>query len=210
MSDGETRRLERQTWSDLIRAIGSRYAGATVNSFERHGTDADRQRQDAALNQVNEFCADMRHNIERGRNVVFSGTCGTGKDHLQVGMLRHAIAAGCFSIGWVSAVEMFGNLKDALSGSITAGEVIGDLYRPTLLVISDVLPINEPLSKYEAEMLFRLVDTRSRRQRPTWVSVNVETREEAVEKIGAKILSRLEQDSLVLRMQWCDYRRKAR
>lgn len=208
LSTGERVMRERMAWRDVIAQIGKAYAGATIDNFQFHGSPEFQRRQKLVLDQVRQFCARMNQNVANGCNVLFSGACGTGKDHLMVGMIREAIKAGCYELSWVSACEMFGDLRDAIGAkSVTQGEAIGDLYRPKLLIISDLLPINLPLTPYEAEMLFRLIDARHRRLKATWVTCNVATREEAVEKIGAKILSRLDDDALKLNFQWDDYRR---
>lgn len=211
MTPGERQRVgdERRAWNGVIAEIGSAYAGATLENFQLHGSSQDRDLQGRSLNRVREYCQTMPTCLNLAHPALFFGSCGTGKDHLMVGMIRHAIASGVYSIKWVDAVEMFGEFKDAISQNIPLGEVFKLYTEPQLLVISDSLPVNEPLREFEQEILFRIVNGRRRRLKANWMNLNVATRDEAVSKLGEKILSRFEQDALVLKMQWPDYRRFA-
>lgn len=201
---------ERRAWNSVIAEIGSAYAGSTLDNFGLHGESQHRASQQRALERIRAYCDTMPTCIAMAHPVLFFGTCGTGKDHLMVGMIRRAIQAGCHSVRWADAVEMFGEFKDAITQTIPLGEVFSAYVAPQLLVISDSLPVNAPLREFEQEILFRIINSRRRRLRATWMNVNVSSREEAAAKIGEKILSRMEQDGLVLKMQWPDYRRTAK
>lgn len=194
----------------MANAAGPRYAGATIDSFELHGDNAQQERQRATIARIRDYVASIRRNIAQGRGVLLSGTCGAGKDHLMIGMIREAINAGCHDVLWLSAVDMFGDAKDALRTSVPMREHLEMWTRPELLVISDLLPMNQALTAFEGEILFRLIETRTRRCRSTWANFNIGNRQDAVDKIGEKILSRLEQNALVLNLQWSDYRRLAK
>ncbi len=194
---------------------GRRYIQATLESFELHGTDAEQRLQSDVMQSIQRFCDTMPSCVNDGRNAFFIGTVGAGKDHLMIGMLRKLVASGFCSqftedptaaVKWASATEMFGELMDAI-GSNSVGEVIARYVRPQLLVISDVLPSNEALKEFPIDCLFRIVDARQRRMKATWVNANVADDADAVAKISAKIVSRLRQDALCLRMTWADYRR---
>ena len=189
---------------------GPRYATATIDSFELHGEPGQQVRQAAVIGQIREYVQHIGRNIDKGHGVLMSGTCGAGKDHLMIGMVREAIRAGCYDVMWLSAADMFGDAKDALRTSVSMREFLDAWGKPELLVVSDLVPMNQPLTPFEGELLFRLVETRARRLKATWVNFNIGSRQEAVDKIGEKILSRLEQDALVLNLQWSDYRRLPR
>ena len=192
----------------MLRCAGKLYAGATLQSFKLHGTYEEQRRQRVVLDRLKDYCDGIGRHIDNGHNVIFTGSCGTGKDHLMVGMVREAIKAGCYEIQYATAYEIYDSLREAIRGNTSQAEVLGDLYRPKLLIISDVLPMNNALTDYEGEMLFRLLDTRHRRLKATWVNINVKSRAEAVAKIGEKILDRLEADGFTLTFEWADYRLK--
>lgn len=159
--------------------------------------------------RIKAFCELMPNCVNMAHPVMFFGSCGTGKDHLMVGMIRAAIASGVYSIKWVDAIEMFGEFKDAVSQGIPLGDVFKSYVQPQLLIVSDGLPVNEPLREFEQEVLFRIINSRKRRTRASWMNLNAATREEATAKLGGKILSRFDQNAMVLKMQWQDYRRFA-
>lgn len=204
-SAGEARRV----WKDIMSQAGSRYANATLDSFRLHGTAEEQQRQESTLSHIRQFCESMPGCVQMGRNVVFLGTVGTGKDHLMIGMLREAVEACCFDIKWADTSEMFGQFKDAVGDRGGIADLMESYTKPQLLVLSDLLPVNEALTPFESEILFRLVHSRQRRLKATWVNANVLNLDDLVKLVGEKIVSRLKQGSLTLRMQWSDFRVKA-
>lgn len=199
----------RQAWAAVSRECGRQYATATLENFVLHGTEAEQATQRSCLLAIREVCDSFPQTIQNGRNVVLLGPCGTGKDHLMIGMVREAIKAGCCDIGWVDAAEMFGTLKDALAAGQLVGEYLREWIRPQLLVISDLIPGGDALTPFETDVLFRLLNARGRRLKATWVNANVMDRKEAGEKMSAKCLSRLGFHAFVARTTWSDYRAKA-
>lgn len=206
VADGELVRLEREAWRGVIDAAGRQYAAATLDNFQFHGTDEHQGRQRAALTAIRGFCDGFPDAVTEGRGVVLYGPCGTGKDHLMIGMLREAIRLGCHSVKWVDAAEMFGDFKDALGAQQNVGELLRELVRPQLLAISDLVPGSEALTPFEADILFRLLNARGRRLKATWVNANVTDSQEMAAKIPAKCLSRIDFKSLPIPMHWPDYR----
>jgi hypothetical protein len=55
-------------------------------------------------------------------------------------------------------------------------------------------------------MLYRILDGRYSRRRPTWCSVNVADRQELIERIGAQNCSKLLGDTLTIHCNWSDWR----
>jgi DNA replication protein DnaC len=197
----------RQAWDAVKREAGRQYAGATFDSFRCYGTDAEQQDQRAFVDDLKLHCSTFPQSIDNGGNVVLLGPCGTGKDHLMIGMVREAIRSGCHDVGWVDAAEMFGTLKDALAAGQIVGDYLREWIKPQLLVISDLIPGGDALTPFETDILFRLLNARGRRLKATWVNANVQSREEASQKMSAKCLSRLGFRAFVARTTWSDFRK---
>lgn len=189
---------------------GRQYATATLDSFRLHGSEDDQKRQADVLASIRRFCEGIGSSVGSGQCVLMLGPCGTGKDHLMIGMIREAIAAGVRDILWVDAAELFSQFKDAIAAQQNVGELRQSLVSPELLVISDMIPGSDPLTGFEADILFQCLNARGRRLKPTWVNANVANAAEMATKIPEKCVSRLDLNRFVVRTQWADFRRTAK
>lgn len=200
----------RQAFSDLCRKAGSRLAPCTLGNWKPWGTPEEQERQKQVLDAAKEFAAQIGLHIADGRNLVLIGSVGTGKDHLTMGLLRFALQAGCTSLDWTTGVRFFGSYRDGITRQTPEEETTNGWCRAKILVISELLAANETLPDWQLSQLWSVLDQRYRNRMPTWLSINVETRKDAVAKIGEKILSRLEDPGLVLRFFWSDHRKRAK
>lgn len=198
---------KRSCWRSVLREAGRQFATATLESFRLHGTATEQAAQEFVLKRIREYCGNIGQTVASGGNVVLVGPCGTGKDHLVIAMLRKVIEAGCIDLLWVDAAEMFGQFKDAISIGRDITELITRLVAPQSLVISDLVPGSEALTQFEADILFRVLNSRWRHDRATWANANVTSREELETKIPKKCVSRLFDGAFTLRTQWSDYRK---
>ena len=73
--------------NDLVEKIGQRYKSCTLDSFSIYDP-----RQRVIIGEIRAFAADLQGEIDAGRNVLFFGPPGTGKDHLLVALLKEARA----------------------------------------------------------------------------------------------------------------------
>ena len=79
---------------------------------------------------------------------------------------------------------------------------------PHVLVIDDLLPPGTAsLSDFQAQVLLRVVDERYRERRPTFVTLNALTGEEAQARFGGAILDRLRSNALCLKCDFASFRK---
>lgn len=195
-------RMQRQ--NAVVAQVGRRYQGCTLDNFE-----VTMPQQQRIIDALREFASDLRGAIEDGRNLVFMGPPGTGKDHLLVALLRQAAIEG-WSIEWRDGQAMFGEFRDAIDGDKSEAEMLAKLTRAGVFAISDpVPPVGSIKSDYQRAMLFRIIDRRYRDLRPTWVTINAASASEAEDVIAPNIIDRLGHNALVCRCNWPSYRRKA-
>lgn len=189
----------------LVEKAGRRYASCSLASFR-----VNHPRQQAVVNAVREYLADLPARFEAREGVVFYGPVGTGKDHLAFAVAMEALGAGR-SVGWVNGQDWFGDLRDAMDDNkISERQAIGRLSYPSLLVISDPLPPVGDLGQHMATMLYRLVGDRYDDGKPTIITVNVADDDEAHRRMGVPTWDRICDGAWKLRCAWPSYRKPAR
>ena len=153
----------------------------------------------------------MPDRVRRGEGVVLYGPVGTGKDHLAIGVLAVAVGSD-MSVCAVNAQDWYGRLRDRMSAERgeSEAELIRELVRPELLLLSDLVPPIGGLSAYQAMLLYRLLDDRYSRRRVTLATLNVETVDEAEEAIGATSWDRLCDGAWLIACQWASKRKPER
>jgi DNA replication protein DnaC len=187
-------------WLSLIRQFGQRYGAATLDSF-----DVQSEGQKHVVEKLREYCANIDDEINAGRNVVLYGPPGTGKDHLLVALMRAAVA-NFYTVAWRDAQTLFSSFRDAIGEDKSESSLISETTKANVLAISDPTPPLGELSDFQRSTLFRIIDRRYRDVRPTWVTINVASAEEASQKIAPNIIDRLNHGALVLRCSWPSYR----
>ncbi len=188
--------------------MGRRYAECTLAGFEIAKDKATSQKQRFAIDRLTRFCGDIDGEIEAGRNVVLFGPVGTGKDHLLAALMRVACKSGA-SVEWVNGMDLFGDLRDRIDSANAESEAraLSRWTSPDVLAISDPLPPWGPLTPYQSQMLFRLVDRRYRDRKPIWITANFADGKEASERIGVQVLDRIKDGAVELYCAWPSYRK---
>lgn len=202
----------------FLRACGKRYEHCRLDSFI---VTCDAQRQ--AVVRLREFLDNVVAETEAGNGVVLFGPSGSGKDHLLVAIayetiLRHGGGKrenvyrddnrdqGGFSILWKNGVELFAEMRRAIDGDENEDSVLRPLIQADILVLSDPLPPDAELTRYQRETLYRVLESRYCNCRPTWVSVNVSNKTEAAQRLGAPCHDRLRDGALLIHCCWPSYR----
>jgi DNA replication protein DnaC len=85
--------------------------------------------------------------------------------------------------------------------------LVNRMVQPDVLYLSDPLPPFGNLTAHQATMLFRILDARYSRSKPTWVSVNVVSGLELDERIGAQNGDRLRDNAICILCDWPSYRK---
>lgn len=181
--------------------VGPRHRRCTWRNFEV--TTSEQQAVVAALRS---YVADFDEHLAAGAGVVLSGRAGCGKDHLFATMGVNVALHFGVEPRWISGVELWGSLRDAIGRDRSESEVLSPLQSAGVLVLSDPCPPAGTLTDYQAAQLLRLVDCRYRNLRPTWVSLNVSGRAEANERLGVAVVDRLRDGALCLACGWPSFR----
>lgn len=186
----------------LLQQVGDRYRGAKLETFE--ATCGDQRR---VLATVRAYAAEIDRACDTGRNLVLYGPPGTGKDHLGVGVLVKAIGAGK-KVAAVDGLRLFQASRDAIAAGTAESDWMAPYLGADVLLLSDPVP---PLEfsgprEHQLSILWRIVDDRYRRMRPTIVTANVEGREELTRRLSPSIVDRLIDGSVAAPCKWPSHR----
>jgi DNA replication protein DnaC len=197
------RHRRKEALSAFLRARGRRYRDCTLDSYDATG---DLQRELVKL--LRTYSESITEKIDQGAGIVLFGPSGTGKDHLLVALAKVALEHG-HTVRWTNGLDLFADLRDAMTDNVPEGDVIDRLTRSDVLVLSDPVPPVGALTVYQAATLLRAIDRRYSDLKPTWVSLNVKNGDEADERIGAAVVDRLRDGALCYFCDWPSWRRAA-
>lgn len=188
----------------MARLVGERYANCGFSNFEV-GDDKDTAARNAALETVKKYAIEIEENRKSGTNLVLIGGCGTGKDHLTTAVLRHAI-----QLGLVVAFTRGSSLAEKMIQAASGGDRLDERFvQSDLLAISDFEPKGkETASATVLAGYLELIDERYRRMRPTIVSSNILDRMSMAKAIGMRVVDRLLDGGIVVRMEWASARKR--
>jgi DNA replication protein DnaC len=204
-------RRRRSIWDGYVRARGERYKGCRIDNYE---TTCERQR--AAIDALRVFGENIQTHIEAGRNLVMFGPSGTGKDHLITAMVHRAIGTlpkpeeRRFDIRWTDGPSLFAKVRAEIAANEDRGDIVSELANCWLLVLSDLLPPSAKLTDFQSDVIYRIVETRYSRMRPTWLSVNVRNRAELDSGLGVAVGDRLIDGAVTIACEWPSYRKAGR
>ncbi len=190
---------------DFLAQRGTAYRDCSLANYEIYD-DAQRP----VTRALEAYADDLGTNIDLGRGLFLYGSSGTGKDHLLAAMARAAIIGFGRRVTWVSGQQLFGRIRDAMNGDYTEESLVVLYSSVGVLILSDPSPIFGDVTPHQANMLYRIVDARGNFGRPTWTTINVESRDEAIRKIGGPIVDRLMFNAVRLKCQWPSYRLRKR
>lgn len=185
----------------LIQLRGERYAKCGLDNFATDG----QQLPCAAVSKLRAYCQDIAKNAEEGIGVFLFGPCGTGKDHLAMGVAKAFIRATRQHVSWASGAMLFEQLRDSFDGKKTEGEVMSPHLKAPLLWISDPLPVRGELTQYQVEALYRLVDARYNARRPIVMTANIEPGTADL-TLGPAIARRLRESMIRVHCNWPPFR----
>ena len=187
----------------MKRIVGKRHATCWFDNYEI-GSDKYTPLRGYALKAAKTYAQSLKAVQESGKNIIFMGSIGTGKDHLAVSILRAACSLRIgtrFRRGSVLCSEC---RQHSLEKS---QDVPYDLWNVELLVISDIEPHEDkPASEFEKRALLELIDRRYTAMLPTVVTTNKLNRAELSESIGSRAVDRLCQGAEIVPMSWPSHR----
>jgi DNA replication protein DnaC len=188
----------------MARLVGERYANCGFTNFEV-GNDKDTESRKRALETVRRYAIEIEEHRRAGTNLVLIGGCGTGKDHLTTAVLRHAI-----QLGMVVAFTRGSTLAEKMIQAASGGDRLDERFvQCDLLAISDFEPKGkETASATVLAGYLELIDERYRRMRPTIVSSNILDRVSMSKAVGMRVVDRLLDGGIVVRMEWESARKR--
>ena len=197
----EEQEERRRALANLLDAVGPRYAGATLESYE-HNLPA----QAAVWRAIRDYSDNLADRLVGGEGIILFGSVGTGKDYLLIGAARVAIERAPGGVG--QRADVYGKFRDLIGSDDSERDLIRGFTDPTILILSDAIPPRGTVSDFQAASLYRILDQRYRQCRPAWLSLNVASAEEADQRMGAAAIDRVSHGALCA-MPWPSYRRPA-
>jgi DNA replication protein DnaC len=187
-------------WRGLVKDRGERYGDCRLSNF---AADTDSQKKSIA--DLTDYCGEITDRIADGEGLILYGPKGTGKDHLAMAVARVAILAGKHVL-WQNGMDLFGDIRDGMDNGDSERALVKRLVSPDVLYLSDPVPPIGSLSEFQSTMMFRILDGRYSRRRPTWCTVNVESGVKLDERMGAQNGDRLRDGALAIFCDWPSHR----
>lgn len=197
---GDNAKAMRLASSLASAGIPERFKEATVWNWQ-HGMD----QQKRVWSWARDYCQQASVVLDQGRCGVLSGSAGSGKTHLAIGILRHFIEKGGTGI-YTTAMEMIARIKDTFRKESPESEaqVVASLVSADLLVVDEVG--RQLDSTYEQAQLFRILDGRYRAVKPTLVVSNL-NKAKIAEFLGEAVVDRMrESGGALLVFDWGSHR----
>ena len=140
--------------------------------------------------------------LQTGRNMIFSGKRGTGKNHLACGIAHKVIESGRRAVV-ITVGDMLQTVKDSFNGG-SEKEAAGTFVKPELLVLDEFGAGN--LSETDGRILFSVINGRYERLMPTLVLTNLSAKDFR-ENVDARIRDRLRDGGgKLIPFDWSSYR----
>jgi DNA replication protein DnaC len=193
-----------QVRESLRRDLGARYAPERLRGTERYHPEQIR-----VLDRIEKIVPTLHQRIAEGQNVVWFGTVGTGKDHMQATLLYYAANLG-ITCKRVSGLELYAAARDRMDSDEAEARFIRRWTDPAVLAISDPTPPVGDLNAWRLELLLRVIDARYNELKPMWMTLNAKSAEHAEEKLGSQIWDRLQEGAELIPCFWPSYREHTR
>jgi len=196
------RRGRQGKWLAIVSERGKRYANCSLATY-----DAATEPQRVAVEQIRAWITDLPKKLETGAGLVLIGPAGTGKDHLAAAVMRAAVLHFGIDVKWTNGPDLWESIRDGIKSQDSEWERIKDYAREKLLVISDPALRGQPLTTFQGDVLYRIVDARYNNLRPTVFTANVQDRTELEGLLGGAVVDRITDGALVIRCDWPSYRK---
>ncbi len=184
---GEARAAQRRFWAR--RGVPERVVDATLSNFI-----ADTEAKTEALRRVCEW------NKRDGVFLLLHGTTGTGKGHLAVGCMK-IHGAGTF----ITHADMLTDLR--ASYTLHTTKTLIEQWQAAEVFVLDEFGLS-PGGKDEDPMLYQVLADRYDKRRPTIITSNLDL-PKLRETLGYRLLDRISEDCVSVRMSWSSHRKPA-
>lgn len=194
-------------FKELVAERGARYAACTLDNYRCENAD-----QRAIVARLRDLQAAEFRWCRDGGGLLLYGPQGTGKDHLQFAMLRHAVIECGLSVVWRDGLK----LQDEVRRAIGAGkepELRAEMNRPHILAISDPLPPEgkdaKGLNDWNLGWLRDVIDRRYGDLKSTWITFNGTDPKELGIVLTPPLAARLIDGAHTLHCRWGSNRKPA-
>lgn len=138
---------------------------------------------------------------------VFSGSPGTGKNHLAAA-IGNALLAQQKSVLIITVAELMTEFKASFNGGKSEAELMDDICRVDLLILDEVGVQMD--SKYERIILHQIIDRRTSMFKPVGILTNLNFAELS-NAIGERAIDRLQMEGGIwVIFNWDSYRARAK
>lgn len=210
--------VDRQAKALVVQArIPRRYQNCSLASFEIHN-DSHRDALKISRQFVKNFPA-------QDVGLIFIGSCGVGKTHLSVGIIRELIEKKKAPCVFYDFRELIRDIQSTYTpdSSLSESEVLAPVFEAAVLVLDELGA--KRTTAWVEEMVFYIINQRYNQKKLTIFTSNyLDTDEEAdvrealykkggetlVDRIGVRLRSRLYEMCKVVEMWGDDYRKVAK
>jgi DNA replication protein DnaC len=142
---------------------------------------------------------------QRGRSLIFTGPCGTGKTHLACGIANAIMPTHFSSVRFGTAAALLRTVKDTYrkdSGG-SESQALRSLTDTNLLIIDEVGA--QKGTDHELQLLFEIIDARYSHKRPMILISNY-TAEDLAGFLGERAMDRFRECATIHAFKWASYR----
>lgn len=180
--------------------IGQRYLHCTLANY-----DVENASQRTIVGRLTNIVQRPDDFIAGKHGLFFYGTCGTGKDHLMIAVLK-VMANHGHLVRWKNCRDLWGEIADSYRDDRPHRGIYRELAEPEILCLSD------PVSGYNQketrlDMLNKIVSRRYDALKPTWITTNVADLEGAKSVFGVDCIERVLENSIVHNFRWKTHRK---
>jgi DNA replication protein DnaC len=187
----DKRRLRARLLEKLVDDLGPRYSPERVSLDNYHVRHPG---QKETLERVRAIAARLADSVKAAENVIFFGSPGTGKDHLQASLLHLATGTHGIAARHISGPEFYETKMRHL------------FCHANILAISDpVLPAADAPG-WRVNQLHGLIDDCYNRLKPVWITVNVNDPKDLADKLSVQTYDRLRERAHLFPCFWPSYR----
>jgi DNA replication protein DnaC len=200
--DAQRQRSEKLKGLQTRSSIPPRFADVVLSEYE-----ATARGQKYALTVCQAFVDTFPEQWDKGRSLLFTGKCGTGKTHLACAIGNLIMAQYLASVKFGTASELLRSIKETYrKGSLKSEQqTLGDLLGADLLIIDEVGA--QSGTAHELQLLFELFNGRYQDLKPTILISNLNP-DELETFLGERIMDRFRECAAVLAFDWESHRGK--
>jgi DNA replication protein DnaC len=167
--------------------------------------DVTTRGQRSALTVCKTFVDTFPEQFDRGRSLLFTGKCGTGKTHLACAVGNMVMDQHLARVKFGTASELLRSIKETYRKGSAKSEqqTLGDLLSVDLLIIDEVGA--QSGTAHELQLLFELFNGRYQDLRPTILISNFNL-DELESFLGERIMDRFRECASVLAFDWASFR----